>query len=143
MVWSSIHNTNNWRLWIKKSNFLFTFISQRSNIDNIYLYAKDLFGANYQFLINKRERTGLKHFNYFKAFIEYADDMDDIYKNIKEYNPNKTRKMVIVFDDMTTDMFSNKKLNPIVTESFIRDRKLNISLLLLLNPIFLYREILD
>ena len=95
-------------MWIKESNFLFTFISQRSNIDKIYLYAKDLFGANYQFLINKTERTGLKCFIYSTAFIEYSDDMDDIYKNIKEYNPFKKRKMVIVFDDMTTDMFSKK-----------------------------------
>ena len=52
----------------------------------MYLYAKDLFEAKYQFLINKRESTGLKHFIYFKAFIEYSNDTDDIYKNIKEYN---------------------------------------------------------
>ena len=140
MVWSSIHNTNNWRLWIKESNFLFTFISQRSNIDKIYLYAKDLLGANYQFLINKTERTGLKCFIYSTAFIEYSDDMDDIYKNIKEYNPFKKRKMVIVFDDMTTDMFSKKKLNPIVTESFIRGRKLNISLVLYYSILFFCTE---
>ena len=54
--------------------------------------------------------------------------MDDVYKNIEEYNPNKKRKILIVFDDMIADMLSNKKLNPIVTESFIRGRKLNISL---------------
>ena len=53
--------------------------------------------------------------------------MDDIYKNIEEYNPNKKRKILIVFDDMIADMLSNKKLNPIVTELFIRGRKLNIS----------------
>ena len=54
--------------------------------------------------------------------------MDDIYKNTEEYNPNKKRKKLIVFDDMIADMLSNKKLNPIVTELFIRRRKLNISL---------------
>ena len=54
--------------------------------------------------------------------------MDDIYKNIEEYNPNKKRKILIVFDDMIANMLSNKKLNPIVTELFIRGRKLNISL---------------
>ena len=54
--------------------------------------------------------------------------MDDIYKNIEEYNPNKKRKILIVFDDMIADMLSNKKLNPIVTELFIRGRKLKISL---------------
>ena len=54
--------------------------------------------------------------------------MDDIYKNIEEYNPNKKRKILIVFDDMIADMLSNKKLNPIVTELFFRSIKLNISL---------------
>ena len=56
--------------------------------------------------------------------------MDDIYKNIEEYSPNKKRKVIIVFDNMIADMFSNKKLNPIVTELFIRGRKLNIFLFL-------------
>ena len=54
--------------------------------------------------------------------------MDDIYKNIEEYNPDKKRKILIIFDYMIADMLSNKKLNPIVTELFIRGRKLNISL---------------
>ena len=51
----------------------------------------------------------------------------NIFKNIEEYNPNKKHKTLIVFDDMIVDMLSNKKLNPIVTELFIRGRKLNIS----------------
>ena len=63
-----------------------------------------------------------------KAFIEFSSEMDDIYKNIEEYNPNKRGKILIVFDDMIADMLSNKKLNPIVTELFIRRRNLNISL---------------
>ena len=54
--------------------------------------------------------------------------MDKIYKNIKEYNTNKKRKILIVFEDLIADMLSNKKLNPVVSESFIRSRKLNISL---------------
>ena len=54
--------------------------------------------------------------------------MEDIYKNIEELNPNKKRQILIVFDDMIADMLSNKKINPIVTEVFIRGRKLNISL---------------
>ena len=56
------------------------------------------------------------------------NDLDDIQKNIEEYNPDKKRKILIVFDYMIADMVSNKKINPIVTELFIRDRKLNISL---------------
>ena len=78
--------------------------------------------------LNKRESTRLKYLNDSKAFIEYSNDMDDIYKNIEEYNPNKKRKILIVFDDMIADMLSNKKRNQIVTELFIRERKLNISL---------------
>ena len=52
--------------------------------------------------------------------------MDQIYKNIEEYNPDKKRKILIVFDDMIADMLSNKKLHPIVNELFIRGRKLKI-----------------
>ena len=53
--------------------------------------------------------------------------MDDIYKNIEENNPTKKRKILIVFEDMIADILSNKKFNPVVTELFIRGRKLNIS----------------
>ena len=74
----------------------------------IYLYAKDPYEAKYQLLINKRES---KRLNDSKAFIEYSHDMDDIYKNIGEYNPDKKRKIFIVFDNMIADMLSNKKLN--------------------------------
>ena len=94
----------------------------------IFLYAKDPYEAKYQLLTNKRENTGLMYLNDSKAFIECSNDMDDIYKNIEEYNPNKKRKILIVFDDIIADMVSNKKLNPVVTELFIRRRKLNISL---------------
>ena len=61
-----------------------------------------------------------------KAFIEYSNNMDDIRKYIEEYNSNKKWKILILFDDMIADMLSNKKLNSIVTEWFIRARKLNI-----------------
>ena len=84
-----------------KTNSLFNLISQQPDIDKIYLYAKDPFAyeAKYQLLINKKQITGLKHLNDSKAFVEYSNDMDDIYKNIEEYNANKKRKKVIVFDD--------------------------------------------
>ena len=97
---------------------------------------KDPYESKYYFLINKRESTGLKHLNDSKAFIEYSNDMDGVYKNIEEYNPNKKRKILIVFDDMIADMLSNKKLNPILTELFIRGRKLNISLVFLTESYF-------
>ena len=54
-------------------------------------------------LINKRESTGINCLNDSKAFIENSIDMDDIYKNIEEYNPNKERKILIAFDDMIAD----------------------------------------
>ena len=54
--------------------------------------------------------------------------MDDFYEIIEECNPNNKCKILIIFDDVIADMLNNKKLNPIVTELFIRGRKLNISL---------------
>ena len=86
------------------------------------MYTKDPYEAKYQFLINERESTGLK------AFIEYLNDMQDVYKNIDEYNVDKEYKILIFFDDMISDIINNKKLNSVVTELFIRGRKLNISL---------------
>ena len=68
--------------------------------------------------------------------------MDDIYKNIEEYNPNKKQKILTVFNDMIADMLSNQKLNPIVTELFIRGRKLNISLVFITHLISLFQKIL-
>ena len=59
----------------------------------MYLYAKDPYETKYQLLINKRESTGLKYLNDSKAFIEYSNNMGDIYKNIEEYNPNEKRKI--------------------------------------------------
>ena len=72
----------------------------------------------------------MKHFSDSEVFIECLNDMDDVHKDIKEYNPNKIQKIFILFDDMMTDMVSNEKSNPIVTELFIREKKLNIYLLL-------------
>ena len=62
--------------------------------------------------------------------------MHDVYKNIDEYNPDKENKILIVFDDMIADMIHNKKLNSIVTELFIRGRKLNISIVFIMQSYF-------
>ena len=78
----------------------FKLINQEPDIGNICLHAKDPHEGKYQFLISKRESTGFKLFNDFKAFIEYLKDLDDIYKNIEENNPNKKGKILIVFDYM-------------------------------------------
>ena len=66
--------------------------------------------AKYQFLINKRESTGLNYLNNSKAFIKYSNDMNGTCKNIEEYNPDKKREILIVFDNMIVDMLSNKKI---------------------------------
>ena len=86
--------------------------------------------------INIQENTNLKHLNDLKAFIEYSNDMDDVCKNIKEHNPNKKRKILMVFDDMIVDMLSNKKFNRTVT-------KLNISLAFITQSYFAVPKILD
>ena len=91
------------------------------------MYAKDQYEAKYQYLINIRESAGLNHLNDPKAFIVYSNNMQDIYKDIDEHNVDKERKILIVFDDMIANMINNKKLHLIVTELFIRGRKLNIS----------------
>ena len=61
-------------------------------------------------------------------FIDYSQTILHVYENLEDYNPTKKNRVLIVFDDMIADMESNKKLNPIVTELFIRGRKLNILL---------------
>ena len=111
-------------------------IKNQPDIDKIDLYAKDPYEATYQLLINKRENTGLKHFDDLKAFIQYSNDVQDVYKNIGEYNIDKDRKILIAFGDMIADMINNKKLNSIVTELFIRGRKLNISLVFITQSYF-------
>ena len=98
------------------------------DIDKIYLYANDPYEATKQLLINKRESAGLRYLNGSKAFIEYSNDMSDIYQNIEEYNRNKKSKILIVFDDVMADTLINKKLIPIISGLIIRGRKVNISL---------------
>ena len=108
-------------------------IKNQPDIDKIYLYAKDPYEKKYQYLINKREKVGLNHFNDPKAFMKYSNDMQDVHKNIGDYNPIKKCKILIVFDDMIADMINN---NPIVTELFIRGRKLNISIVFIRQSYF-------
>ena len=115
-----------------KTNALLNLINNQPDIDKIYLYAKDPYEKKYQHLINKLEKVGLYHFNDPKASMEYSNDMQDVYKNIEDYNPIKKRKVLIIFDDM----INNNKLNPIVTELFIRGRKLNISIVFITQSYF-------
>ena len=90
---------------------------------NFFIYPEGPYEVKYHLLINKRESADLKYLNDSKAFIKNSNDMDDIYKNIEEYNPNKKRKILLVYDDIISVMLSNKKHKAIVTELFIRGRK--------------------
>ena len=111
-----------------KTNVLLNLIEKQPDIDKIYLYAKDPYEAKYQYLVNKRKSVSINHFNDPKAFLEYSNDMRDVYKNIDYYIPDKENKILLVFYDMIADMIHNKKLDSIATEMFIRGGKLNISL---------------
>ena len=135
---SSIEDINNRRLRIRGGDALLKLINNQPDIDKMYLYAKDPYKAKYQFLINKRESksTGLKHFEDPKAFIECSNDMQHFYKNFEEDNLNKKHKILIFLDDMIVNMFNNKKFNPVVTELFIRGRKLNISIVYITQSYF-------
>ena len=116
----------------EKTNVLLNLIDNQPDIDkNIFVRKRSIWSK-----INIREKLGLKRFNDPKAFIEYSNDMQYIYKNIDDYNPDKENKILIIFDDMIADMIHNKKLNSIVTELFIRGRKLNISLVFITQSYF-------
>ena len=133
---SSIQNINNRGSGSGKTNASLNLIENQLDIDKIYLYAKDLYEAKYQYLIHIREKVGLDHYNDPKDFIKYLNYMQDVYKNIDEYNIDKERKILIVFDDMIPDIINNKKLNSVVTELFIRGRKLNIFLVFITQSYF-------
>ena len=111
-----------------KTNTLLNLINEQRDIDEIYLYAKDLSEPKYEYLIKNRENAGIKHVNDSNAFIECSNTMDDIYENIDNYNPSRKRKILIIFDDMITDIMTNEKFQSIIKELFIRCRKLKISL---------------
>ena len=109
----------------RKTNALLNLINNQPDIDKIYLSAKDPYEKKYKYLINKRGKVGLNHFN-----------NPNVYKNIEDYSPIKKRKILIVFDDMIADMINTNKLNPIVAELFIRGRKLNISIVFITQSYF-------
>ena len=119
-----------------KTNLLLNLIESQPDIDKIYLYAKDQYESKCQYFISKTEGVGINHFSDPKAFIDYSNDMHDVYKNTDDYSPDKENKILIVFDNLIADMIHNKKLNSIATELFIRGRKLNISLVFITQSYF-------
>ena len=119
-----------------KINRLINLINERNDIGKIYLYARNLSETKYEYLIKKREDVGIKHLNNPNAFVECSNMMDDVYENIHDYNSNRKRKILIVFDDMIADIMTNKKFQAIIKELFIRCRKLNISLVFITQSYF-------
>ena len=91
-----------------KTNALLNLINEQDDIDKIYSYAKDLSEPKYEYLIKKCENAGIKHLNYLNALIECSNTMDDVYKNINDYNPGRKIKILIVFDDMIADVKDKK-----------------------------------
>ena len=84
--------------------------------------------TKYEYLIKKREDAGIKHLNDSKTFLESSNTMNEVYRNINDYNPIRKRIKLNVFDDMIADIMTNKKFRTIIKELFIRCRKVNISL---------------
>ena len=101
-------------------------------IDKIYLYAKDLSEPKYE----KREDAEIKNINNPNAFIACSNKMDDVLEDTDNYNPKRNKKVLIVFDDMNADIMTNKKLQAIIKELFIRCRKLNISIVFITQSYF-------
>ena len=120
----------------EKTNALLNLINEQSDIDKIYLYAKDLNEPKYEYLIKNHKNTGIKHLNDPNAFIECSNTMDDVYENINDYNPIRKRKILIVFDHIIVDIMTNKKFQAIIKELFIRCRKLNISFVFITQSYF-------
>ena len=91
-----------------KTNTLPHLINNLHSIDKIYLYAKDIREPKYEYLINKREQAEIKNLNDPNAFIEYSGDMNDVLDDINDYNKNRDKKVLIVFDDMIAGIEYNK-----------------------------------
>ena len=99
---------------------MLNLINEQHYTDKIYLHARDLSEPKYESLIKKRENGGIKHLNDSNAFINCSNTMDDVYENINGYNPSRKRKILIVFDDISANIMTNKKFQAIFKELFIR-----------------------
>ena len=141
---TSSSKDNNWPLRMLiigpsgsgKTNTLLHLINNLHPIDKSYLHAKDIHEPKYEYLINKREQAGIKNLNDPQAFIEYSDDMNDVLDDINNYNKNRDKKVLIVFDDMIADIEYNKNFKRIIKELFYRARKINISIVFITQSYF-------
>ena len=119
-----------------KTNTLLYLINKLHPIDKVYLYAKDIHEPKYEYLINKREQARIKNLNDPQAFIEYSEDMNDVLDDINNYNKNRDKKVLIVFDDMMADIEYNKNFKRIIKELFYRTRKINVSIVFITQSYF-------
>ena len=119
-----------------KTNTFLHLLKNFHPIDKIYLDAKDTDEKKYQYLINKREQAGIKNLNDPHAFIEYSSDMNDVLDDINNYNKNRDKRLLIIFDDIIADIMRSEKFKAIVKELFIRCRKLNISIVFITQSYF-------
>ena len=65
-------------------------------------------------MTKKRKDAATKHLNDPNAFIECSNTINDVYENIDEYNSNRKRKTLIVFDEMIAGVMTNKKLQAVI-----------------------------
>ena len=104
------------------------------------MYAKDHYDSKNQYLIKSREEVAQKYLKDPKPFINYSSDTNDAYKATEQNIPRKKCYVLIVFDDMITDMTGNKKLHPVVTELFTTGMKLNIFSVFIIQSYFLVQK---
>ena len=119
-----------------KTITLLHLINNLHPTDKIYLHAKDIHEPKYEYLINERERAGIKNLNDPNAFIEYSDDMNDVLDDINNYNKNRDKKVLIVFDDMIADIEYNRNFKQVIKELFYRAHKINISIVFITQSYF-------
>ena len=119
-----------------KTSTLLHLINNLHTIDKIYLYAKDIHEPKYEYLINKREQAGIRNLNDPHAFMEYSDDMNNVLDDINNYNKNRDKNVLIVFDDMIADIEYNIKFKRIIKELFYRARKINVSIIFITQSYF-------
>ena len=127
-----------------KINALSNLINNQVDFDKIYLpICNRCIWSKISIFNQQSRKSRFKQYDDPKVFIASSTDMQDVYKNIEEYNPGTKRKMLIIFDNMIADMINNKKLNPVGIELFLRGTKLNISIVFITQPILKWQKKLD
>ena len=102
--------------------------NQRPDFDKILFILQRFIPIKISIVFNERQKVVIENLKNQKAFIDYSQTNDGFYESLKDYNPAKKMGVLIVFDGMRADMKSNQTWRPIVTEVFLRGKKLDISL---------------